>query len=104
MGQWSGAHDNSSFGSCSSSLAFDTDEAMSASSKMAKDAEEVMSESSWTALAKGKERDWWSNDLEGEMEKLEVTGPWSGTEGGSVGPKWEDVPQVGSHKNHKRRK
>ena len=34
VGQWSGAHDNSSFGSCSSSLAFDTDEAMSASSKV----------------------------------------------------------------------
>ena len=56
IGQWSGVHDNSSFGSCSSSLAFDTDEAMSASSKMATDADEAMSESSWTALAKGKER------------------------------------------------
>ena len=58
---------------------------MSASSKMAKKAE-AMSESSWTALAKGKERDWRSIDLEGDMEKLEVVGPWSGTEGGSVGP------------------
>ena len=66
VGQWSGAHDNSSFGSCSSSLAFDTDEAMSASSKMACDADEAVSESSWT-------------DLEGDMEKLEVVGPWSGT-------------------------
>ena len=53
---WSGVHDDSSFGSCSSSLAFDSDEALSASSKMAKDADEAMSESSWTALAKGKER------------------------------------------------
>ena len=52
---------------------------------MAQDAD-AMSESSWTALAKGKERDWWSIDLEGEMEKLEVVGPWSGTEGGSVDP------------------
>ena len=47
-----------------------------------------MSESSCTALARiwqgEKERDWWSIDLEGEMEKLEVMGPWSGTEGGSV--------------------
>ena len=86
-GQWSGAHDKSSCGSCSSSLAFDTDEAMSASSKMAKEAGEAMSESSWTALAKGQEKDWWSIDLEGDMEKLEVVGPWSGTEGGSMDPK-----------------
>ena len=87
VGQWSGVHDNSSFGSCSSSLAFDTDEVMSASSKMAKEADEAMSEASWTALAKAKERDWWSIDLEGDMEKLEVLGPWSGTVGGSVDPK-----------------
>ena len=79
MGQWSRVHDDSSSGSCSSSVAFDTDEALSASSKMAKDAEEVMSESSWTALAKGKERGWWSIELEGETEKLEVTGLWFGT-------------------------
>ena len=80
-GQWSGNHDNSSFGSCS--LAFDTDEAMSAPSKRAKDADEAKSKSSWTALA----RDWWSIDLEGDMEKLEVEGPWSGTGGRSVDPK-----------------
>ena len=42
---------------------------------MAKEADEAMSESSWTALAKGKERDWWSIDLEGDVEKLEVLGP-----------------------------
>ena len=42
MGQWSGAHDNSSFGSSSSSLAFDT----------AQDVDEAKPESSWTALAK----------------------------------------------------
>ena len=63
VGPWSGAHDNSSSCSCSSSLAFDTDEAMSASSKMGKDADEATSESSWTALGR------------------------SGTEGGSVDPK-----------------
>ena len=57
---------------------------MSASFKMAQDADDAMSESSGTALAKGKERDWWSIDLEGEMEKLEVVGP---CEGGSVDPK-----------------
>ena len=75
MGPWSGAHDNSSFGSCSSSLAFDT----------APDVDEVKSESSWTALATEKEGYWWSIDLEGEMEI--TLGPWSGTEGGSVDPK-----------------
>ena len=89
VGHCSGAFDNSSFGSCSPSLALDTDEAMSASSKMAQDAEDAMSVSSWTAVAKGKERGWWSIDLEGEMEKLEVVGPCSGTEGGSVDPKWK---------------
>ena len=52
-GQWSGVHENSSFGPCSSSLAFDTD--LPVSSKMVKDADEAMSESSWTALAKRKE-------------------------------------------------
>ena len=51
-GPQSRGHDNSSFGSCSSSLAFNTDEAMSASSRMAQDADEAMSEQSVTALAK----------------------------------------------------
>ena len=59
---------------------------MSASFEMAHDADEAMPESSWTALAKEKERDWWSVDLEGDVEKLEVVGPWSGTEDGSVDP------------------
>ena len=58
IGQFSGALDNSSFGSCSSSLALDTDVAMSASSRMAQDANDAMSEASWPALAKEKERDW----------------------------------------------
>ena len=66
---WSGCHDYSSFGSCSSSLAPNADEAMSASSRMAQGVDEVMSESSWTALTKEKERDWWSIDLVGEVEK-----------------------------------
>ena len=46
---FSGALDNFSFGSCSSSLTLDTDEAISASSRMAQDAGDAMSESSWTA-------------------------------------------------------
>ena len=72
---------NVALDTCSSSLASDTDEVMSASSKMAHDADEAMSESSLTALAKGKERDWWGIDLERDMEKLEVVGPWSRPEG-----------------------
>ena len=66
-----------------------TDEAMSTSSRMAQEVDEAMSETSWTALAKEKERDCWSIDLEGEVEKLEVRGPWSVTEGDSVEPKGE---------------
>ena len=45
-----------------------------------------MSESSWTALAKGKDKDWWSVDLEGEMEKVEVEGSFSVAKGGSMAP------------------
>ena len=97
IGQWIGVHDNSSFGSCSSSLALGTDEAMSASSRTAQEVDEAMSESSWTALAKGMERDWWGIDLEGELEKLEVRGPRSVTEGDSV-----DL--IRSHKGSKRGK
>ena len=59
----------------------------SCSPSVAQDADGAMSESTWTSLAKRKERDWWSVDLEGEMEKLEVVGLLSGTEGGSVDPK-----------------
>ena len=54
---------------------------------MAKGAMSAMSASSWTALAKEKERGWWCTDLEDEMEKLEVIGQWSRTEGGSADPK-----------------
>ena len=88
-GSFFGALENSSFGSCSSSLAHHTDEAMSASSWVAQDADDAMSESSWTARAKEKERDWWSVDLEGEMEKLEVVSLLSRTDGGSVDPEGE---------------
>ena len=85
-------------------MALDTDEAMSASSRVAHDADDAVSESSWTALAKGKERDWWSVDLEGEIEKLEVVGHLTRTEGGSVDPKGKMGHLVNSDKNYKRRK
>ena len=45
-----------------------------------------VSASSWTFLAKKKESNWWSVELEGEMEKLEVAGLLSGIHGGSVDP------------------
>ena len=54
IGPLSGAHDNSSFGSCSPSQAFDSDEVMSASSEIAQEVDEAMSESSWTAKGEGK--------------------------------------------------
>ena len=75
-GPRSGGHDNSSCGSCSASLALHTDEAMSAR---------------------------WSIDLEREVEKLEVRGPWSVTQADSVQPKGGG-PQVRSHKDSKRGK
>ena len=37
------------------------------------------------------------------MEKLEVVGPWFGTEDGSVDPK-EKMPEVSPDKSRKRRK
>ena len=60
------------FGSCSSSLVPNTHEAVSASSSVALEVDKAISEECWTALAKEKERDWWSIDLEGEVEELEV--------------------------------
>ena len=42
-----------------------------------------------SALAKEKERDWWNIGVEVEVEKLEVSGPWSGTRGDSVEPRGE---------------
>ena len=62
----------------------------------AQDVDEAKSESSWTALAKRKERDCWSIDLEGEVEKLEVSGPWSETKGNSVDPKGKMGHKVSS--------
>ena len=71
-GGFTGGH-TSSCCSCSTSLAHDTDEARPTSS--------------WMALAREKDRDWWSADLEDEMEKLEVEGGFSGAESGSMDPK-----------------
>ena len=86
---WSGCHDRSSFCSCSSSLASNTDEAMSVSSKIAQEMEEKKSEASWAAPAKEKVRHWWSTDLEGEVEELEVECPWTVSKGDSMDPEGE---------------
>ena len=43
-----------------------------------------MSSPSWRSSSLRKERDWWSADLEGEMEKVE--GSFSVTAGGSMDP------------------
>ena len=83
MSPWSG-HARSSVGACSSSLAPNTDEAMSASGRMAQEMEEAKSEASWIALTREKKRDWWSIDLEGEVEELEVGCPWTITKGDSM--------------------
>ena len=50
------------------------------------DADEAMSTSSRMSPSRGKEREWWSAGLEGEVEKLEVEGCFSGAEGGSMDP------------------
>ena len=79
MSPWSG-HARSSFGSCSSSLAPNIDEAMSASSKKAQEMVEAKSEAG---------RDWWSIDLEGEVEEVEEGCPWMVTKGDSKDPEGE---------------
>ena len=84
IGPWSEGQDDFSFGSCSSSLAFDGDGAISASSRIVHEEDEEKSEASWTAVAKEKERAWWSVDPEGEAEELEVKGPGSVTDSCSV--------------------
>ena len=93
-----------SFGSCSASLAFDTDEAMSTSSRMAQEVDEAMSEASWTALAKENSRCWWSIDVEGGVEELEVGSPWTGTEGDSMDHEGEVNHKSGRKKGGKRRR
>ena len=49
----------------------------------------MISEESWTALARKKERDWWSIDLESEEKELEVRCPWTVTKGDSMDPEGE---------------
>ena len=71
-GDFNVATDSSSFCSCLLSLAHDVDEAMSTPSRK------------YPSMVN--DRDWWSADLEGEVEKLEVEGSFSVTEDGSMDP------------------
>ena len=87
---WSGGQERWSFGSYSSSSAPNTDGAMSASSRMALQVDKAISEESWTTFAIKKERDYWcSTDLAGEVEELEVGGPWTLPKGNSMDPEEE---------------
>ena len=60
---------------------------MSASSWVAQDADDAMDESSLTALAKEKERDWWSVDLEGAGPKADAWIPKGRRATGQLGQK-----------------
>ena len=53
---------------------------------MAYDVDEAISTSSRKSLSMEKERDWWSADLEDEMQKLEVEGSFSDAEGDPLDP------------------
>ena len=55
-------------------MACDMEEVCSESSKKMKDMDETTSEASWTAVTKGKEKEVWSLEPEGEGEKLEAIG------------------------------
>ena len=54
-----------------------------------KDTDETTSEASWTAVTRGKEKEVWSLEREGEAEKPEATGLGSEVKGISVNPEVE---------------
>ena len=55
-------------------MAGDTEEECSESSRKMKDMEETTSGASWTAAIKGKEKEVWRLEPEGEAEEPEATG------------------------------
>ena len=61
-----------------------------------KDMEETKSEASWTTVTKGKEKEVWRLEREGEAEKPEAIGLWREVKGVSVNPEGE------SHHTHAR--
>ena len=75
--------------SCSPSMACDMEEVCSESSRKMQDKEETASEASWTAVTKGKEKEVWRLEPEGEAERPEATVPGNGVEGVSVNPEGE---------------
>ena len=70
---WTDSRDTISVESCSSSMACEKEEVCSESSRKIKDMDETTSE----AVTKGKEKEVWRLELEGEAEKLEAIGLWS---------------------------
>ena len=84
MRNGSDARDSMFVESCSSSMACDMEEVGSESSRKMRDKEETTFEVSWTAVTKGKEKELWRLEPEGEAEKLEATAPWNGMKGLSV--------------------
>ena len=87
---WNDARDDMSVESCSPSLACDVEAADSESSReMMQDKEETTSEASWTAVTKGKEKEVWRLEPEGEAERPEATVLWNGVDGVSVNPEGE---------------
>ena len=70
-------------------MACDMEEVSSESSKRMKDVDETTTEASWTAVAKGKGKEVWSLEPEGEAEKPEGIGLGSEVNGVSVNPEGE---------------
>ena len=65
-------------------LACDLEEVSLESSKKMKDMDETTSEASWTAVTKGKEKEVWRLEREGEAEKPEAMGLWSEVKGAAT--------------------
>ena len=72
------------FESCMSSVACDMEEVSSESLRKMHDKEEITPEASWTAVTKGKGKEVWRLEPEGETETPEVTVWWNEAEGVSV--------------------
>ena len=86
---WNDARHNVSVESCSPSMARDMEDVCWESSRKMQDKEGTTSEASWTAVTKGKEKEVWRLEPEGEAERPEATVPWKGVDGVSVNPEGE---------------
>ena len=74
---------------CAPSRACDREEVVSDSWRTMQEREETMSEASWIAMTKGKGKETWRLEPEGEAERQEATVPWNVAEGFSVNPQGE---------------